>query len=293
MKRPPLRSLTAFESAARHGSLSGAAKELGISTSAVSHQIKSLESFFGTKLFVRLSRGVKLTMEGATFYTSVHEAYQRIDDGTHQMLRRPRRQVLTVRCGVSFGLRWLAPRLPLFFAEHPEIDLQIVTPILDSPAQPIDIEIKYGPPSRSGMHVEPLPDENVVPMCSPALLKSGEALQTPTDLAKFRLIESVVTEVPWSYWMSFHHVPISEFSRVSFDNILLALQAAVSGIGVALEGDFLASEDLASGRLVVPPALRAMKIRKSLRTFVVPEKHARAEKNLLFRDWLFRNLHQR
>lgn len=290
MKRPPLGSLAAFESAARHGSFSEAAKELGISTSAVSHQIKSLEAFFDTKLFVRMSRGVKLTLDGATFYTSVHEAYQHIDDGTHRVLRRPRNQVLTVRCGVSFGLRWLAPRLPLFFAEHPEIDLRIVTPIADSPALPIDVEIRYGPVGQSGMHVEPLPEENVVPMCSPALLKSGEALQTPTDLAKFRLIEAVVTEVPWSYWLSLHHVPISEFSRVGFDNILVALQAAVSGIGVALEGDFLASEDLASGRLVVPEALRAMKVRKSLRSLVVPAAQADATKTLLFRDWLFRHL---
>ncbi|MDA0675664.1 MAG: LysR family transcriptional regulator [Proteobacteria bacterium] len=290
MKRPPLRSLSAFEAAARQGSFSEAAKELGISTSAVSHQIKSLESFFGTNLFIRLSRGVKLTKEGGTFYTSVHEAYQRIDDGTQHMLLRTRNQVLTVRCGVSFGLRWLTPRLPLFFSEHPDFDLQIVTPIVDSPTPPIDLEIHYGPVSQTNVHVEPLPEENVVPLCSPALLKSGEALQTPIDLARFRLIESVVTEVPWSHWLSVHRVPISGFSRVGFDNILLALQAAVSGIGIALEGDFLASEDLASGRLVVPPALRALKIRKSLRSLVIPGRQAPAEKALLFRDWLFRNL---
>jgi LysR family transcriptional regulator, glycine cleavage system transcriptional activator len=290
MKRPPLRALSAFEAAARQGSFSEAAKELGISTSAVSHQIKSLESFFGTNLFIRLSRGVKLTKEGATFYTCVHEAYQRIDDGTHNMLRRPRSEVLTVRCGVSFGLRWLTPRLPLFFSEHPDFDLQIVTPIVDSPSLPIDIEIQYGPVSRTDAHIESLPEENVVPLCSPALLKSGESLQTPTDLARFRLIESVVTEVPWSHWLSYHRVPISDFSRVGFDNILLALQAAVSGIGIALEGDFLASEDLASGRLVVPPALRALKIRKSLRSLIIPGRQAPAEKAILFRDWLFRNL---
>ena len=293
MKRPPLRALATFESAARHGNFSDAAKELGISTSAISHQIKSLERFLGTDLFIRQSRGVKLTVEGAMFFASVHEAYQRIDDGTHRILRHRKSETLTVRCGVSFGLRWLAPRLPLFLAEHPEIDLRIVTPIVDTPAFPIDIEIKYGPVSDTGMHVEPLPEEDVVPMCSPALLKSGAALQVPADLAKFRLIESVVTEIPWPHWLSFHQVPISEFSRVSFDNILLALQAAVSGIGIALEGDFLASEDLASGRLVIPPALGAMRIRKSLRSLAVARKNAHSAKYLLFRNWLFRNLDQR
>ena len=291
-KRPPLRALAAFETAARLGNFSDAARELGISKSAVSQQVKLLESFLGTGLFIRLSRGVELTTEGAMFYGSVHEAYQRIDDGTHRLLRHRKGESLTVRCGVSFGLRWLAPRLPLFLAEHPNIDLRIVTPIVDSPAVPVDLQIKYGPVTGPGMHVEPLPAEDVVPMCSPGLLKGGDSLKAPADLAKFRLIESVVTEIPWPHWLAHHQVPISEFSRVSFDNILLALQAAVSGIGIALEGDFLASEDLASGRLVIPPALRSMRMRKSLRSLVVPEKHARAPKYLLFREWLFRNLPQ-
>ena len=293
MKRPPLRALAAFETAARLGNFSDAAKELGISKSAVSHQVKSLESFLGTGLFIRLSRGVKLTTEGAIFYASVHEAYQRIDDGTHRILRHRKSEILTVRCGVSFGLRWLAPRLPLFLAEHPKIDLRIVTPTVNSPTVPLDIEIKYGPVIQHGMHLQPLPEEDVVPMCSPALLKSGDSLQSPADLSKFRLIESVLTEISWSHWLSSYQVPISEFSRVSFDNIVLALQAAVSGVGIALEGDFLASEDLASGRLVIPPALRTMRIRKSLRSLVVPEKSAHSPKYVLFRDWLFRNLQQR
>lgn len=292
MKRPPLRALAAFETAARLGNFSDAAQELGISKSAVSHQVKSLENFLGTALFVRQSRGVKLTTEGAMFYGSVHEAYQRIDDGTQRVLRHRKGESLTVRCGVSFGLRWLAPRLPLFLAEHPNIDLRIVTPTIDSPAAAVDVEIKYGRVARAGMHVEPLPAEDVMPMCSPALLKGGDSLRVPEDLAKFRLIESVLTEVPWPDWLAHHQVPISEFSRVSFDNILLALQAAVSGIGIALEGDFLASEDLASGRLVIPPALRSMRIRRSLRSLVVAERHVRTPKCLLFREWLFRNLPQ-
>lgn len=290
MKRPPLRALAAFETAARLGNFSDAARELDISTSAISHQIRSLEEFLGTRLFNRLSRGVRLTADGAVFYTSVHEAYRRIDDGTHRILRSRSSEILTVRCGVSFGLRWLAPRLPLFLAEYPKIDLRIVTPIVDSAHLPADIVIKYVPTKQSGYHVEPLPEEDVVPMCSPALLKDGAALLVPADIAKFRLIESVVTEVSWLQWFAIHQVPITEFTRVSFDNIVLALQSAISGIGIALEGDLLASEDLASGRLIVPPALRAMRVRRSLRALVVPERQATSPKYRLFRDWLFRNL---
>ena len=83
-RRPPLRALAVFEAAARNGSFLAAAKELHITTSGVSHHIKALEGFLGTRLFDRLNRGVRLTLEGAAFYESIHEAYERIDEGTHR-----------------------------------------------------------------------------------------------------------------------------------------------------------------------------------------------------------------
>ena len=287
-KHPPLRSLAAFEAAARNGSFWRAAAELNITKSGISHHIKALEDFLETKLFVRLNRGVRLTVEGVTYYDSIHEAYRHINDGTRRLIGGPQRETLTVQCGVSFGYRWLIPRLPLFLSEHPGIDLRIVTPTakLEDRSDAVDIEIRYGPASEPGMYVESLLEENIVPMCSPVILK-GRDLREPDDLSKFRLIESELSEYSWSSWLSANRIGISEFSRLRFDNIMLALQAATSGLGIALEGDFLASEELAAGRLVVPAGLRGMVARKSLRNFIVPETQAKAEKVLVFRDWLF------
>ena len=124
-------------------------------------------------------------------------------------------------------------------------------------------------------------------MCSPALLK-GSGLREPSDLGKFRLIESEASDFSWSSWLTTNRVGINDFSRLRFDNVILALQAAVSGLGVALEGDLLANEELAAGRLVIPPALRGLVVRKSLRSFVVSETQAKIEKVVLFRDWLLR-----
>jgi len=288
-KLPPLRSLSVFESAARNGSFGRAADELNITKSAVSHHMKNLELFLKTPLFLRLNKGVRLTVEGATYYESIHEAYQHINHGTQRFLGSPKRELLTLRCGVSFGYRWLTPRLPLFLSENPGIDLRIVTPTdkFDARAEPVDVEIKYGVGNQPGMHVEPLLEENLLPMCSPALLK-GNSLREPSDLGKFRLIESELNEYSWSSWLTANHVGITEFSRLRFDNIILALQAAVSGLGVVLEGDFLATEELAAGRLVVPPALRGLVARKSLRNFIVSETQAKSERVMLFREWLFR-----
>ena len=290
MKRPPLRALAAFEAAARLGNFSDAARDLEITTSAVSQQIKILETFLGTRLFDRLSRGVRPTESGAAFHAAVHEAYRRIDDGTLRILGPRESETLTVRCGLSFGLRWLAPRLPLFLAEHPDVDLRIVTPIFGSAEREPDIEIVYGQVGCEGRRCEHLPAEDIVPMCSPQLLRDGPSLQGPADLAKFRLIDPLVTDLTWERWFALHGVMVVPHRRVSFDSVLMALQAAASGMGIALEGDFLASEDLASGRLVVPPALVEMRVRRSLRTLVMREDKWQEAKCRQFRDWLFRNL---
>jgi LysR family glycine cleavage system transcriptional activator len=288
-KHPPLRALAVFEAVARNGSFWRAADELNITKSGISYHIKSLEDFLGTKLFIRLNRGVRLTVEGGTYYESIHEAYSHIDDGTRRLLGSPQRETLTVQCGVSLGYLWLTPRLPLFLSENPGIDLRIVTPTakLDDRNDAVDIEIRYGPASEPGMHVEALFEENIVPMCSPAILQ-GSSLRDPGGLSKFRLIDSKLSEYSWSSWLSANRIGISDFSRLQFDHVLLALQAAVSGLGIALEGDILASEELAAGRLVIPPALRGLVARKSLRNFVVPETQANTEKVQIFRDWLFR-----
>lgn len=291
-KIPPLRALAVFETAARCGSFWQAARELGITTSAVSHQIRMLERFLDRKMFVRMNRGVRLTIEGAAYFETIHDAYQLIGDGTRKLLDQPAEESLTVRCGVSFGLRWLTPRIPLFLSEYPDIDLQVLTPTgsWDARKPPADIEIRYGLAELPGMLVEPLFEENIIPLCSPALLKGRRSLRDPKDLAGFRLIDSEINVIDWAHFLASHNITLSAYSRLKFDNVLLALQAAVSGLGIALEGDFLAGEELATGRLIVPPALRQLKARKSLRSLVVSEANSHSERVVIFRDWLFRML---
>jgi LysR family glycine cleavage system transcriptional activator len=292
MQRPPLRTLSFFEAAARCGSFRIAAQELHITTSAVSHQIRKLETFVGKPLFVRHGRGVKLTIEGAAYFEAIRAAYERIDEGTNKVCHNSSRETLTIRCGVSFGLRWLLPRIQLFISQYPDIDLQIYTPTAfhDASIPPIDVEIRYGPVIETGLCVEPLLEETILPLCSPALIKNRNILREPKDLSAFRLIDSEVSVVNWAQFISANRIPISNYSTLKFDSILLGLQAAVSGLGIALEGDFLAGEDLAAGRVIVPPALRQLAIRRSLRSFVVQEPNSGVDKIMVFRDWLFKML---
>lgn len=294
MARPPLRTLSFFEAAARCGSFRIAARELHITTSAVSHQIRKLETFVGKPLFIRHSRGVRLTVEGAAYFEAIRAAYERIDEGTNKIRLVGARETLTIRCGVSFGLRWLLPRIQLFISEYPDIDLQIFTPTVSHEAHklPVDAEIRYGPVSQSGFYIEPLPEETIYPVCSPALIKDRHILRDPKDLLAFRLIDSEISVINWAQFLSLNGIQLQNYSTLKFDNILFGLQAAVSGLGIALEGDFLAGEDLSAGRVIVPPALRPMAVRRSLRNFVVQDASSRIDKIILFRDWLFKMLVQ-
>jgi len=293
MRRPPLRALAVFEAAARHMSFQFAAKEMNLTPSAVSHHIKSLELHLGHPLFLRMNRALRLTSAGAKYQTFVREALDKIDLGTTNFLReQPIGERLFVRAGSSFTQKWLLPRLPMFLADNPHIDLLIDTrgPGGFFETEDVDIEIRYGHSDVAGLRIEPLQAERIQPLCSPALLRGSGRLRDPRDLARHTLIESVGSQVTWSKWFAeFKDIHINP-PGLRFDRSSLALQAAVYGLGVALEGDFLASEELASGRLVYPMSPRRGAIRTPLRFLMIPETKFKRAGVQAFRQWLLREM---
>ncbi len=292
MRRPPLRALVVFEVAARHMSFRLAAHELSLTPSAVSHQIKALEKHLGRELFVRMNRALGLTPAGRSYYLFVREALQKISEGARAMQASPASETLTIRSGASFAQRWLLPRLPLFIAEHPRIDLVLETrpPPGGVAAASPDVEIRYGRPNAVDIHVEPLREETILPLCSPALMRGPNPLREVADLANHTLIESKLSLVTWSMWLDARKAGITNVRQLLFDSTGLALQAAVYGLGVTLEGDFLASEELASGRLVTPFFLRDMAMRAPLRFLVIARSKRKLHTVRAFRDWLMREM---
>lgn len=266
-----------------------AARELSLTPSAVSHQIKTLEEHLGRPMFVRMNRALSLTPAGQGYYHFVREALQKINDASRVMEESPQNETLTIRSGISFAERWLLPRLPLFLAEHPRIDLVIDTRS-EFGAPGADLEIRYGPTKASGVHVEPLREETIQPLCSPALLRGPNALSDIRDLANHTLIESKRSIVTWAIWLSAQKATMGNKRQLLFDSTILALQAAVYGLGVALEGDFLANEELASGRLVTPFHLRDMGVKTPLRFLVIPNAKRKLKTVRSFREWLIREI---
>lgn len=291
-RRPPLRALVVFEVAARHMSFQLAARELNLTPSAVSHQIKALEAHLSRTLFVRSNRSLALTPAGRDYYIFVRDALQKIADGSRALQESPPNEVLTVRCGGSFADRWLLPRLPLFLSENPRIDLAIDTQRTLEPVRTsdIDVEIRYGRPTGSGLEVEPLRKESILPLCSPMLIRGTSPLRDIADLSNHTLIESKFSQVTWSMWLSARKASIPNLRHLLFDRTNLALQAAVYGLGVALEGDFLAKEELATGRLVTPFLLRDTAMRITLRYLVIPSSKRKSHTIRSFRDWIMREM---
>ena len=261
---PPLNALRAFEAAGRHLSFSRAADELHVTPAAVSHQIKALEAFLGVKLFRRRHRALLLTDAGQACLPGLREGFDRLAEAVEAARLDSTGRALTVSVAPSFGAKWLVPRLDHFTTAHPGIDVRIdaSTRLADPLREDIDLCIRYGPGNYPGLHVECLLAEEVVPVCSPALLEGPEALQAPADLCRHTLLHvdrpvGDDSHPDWPMWLAAAGVDNCDASRGSrFTMASMAVEAAIAGQGVALAGSVLVADDIAAGRLLRPFELR-------------------------------------
>jgi LysR family transcriptional regulator, glycine cleavage system transcriptional activator len=283
---PPLNALKAFEAAARHESFTRAAQELCVTQGAVSHQVKALEAELGLKLFNRERQRLVITEAGRGYLAIVRDAFDRIADGTERLLQRQRGGALTVSVSPNFAAKWLVHRLGRFADIHPEIDLRVsATPThIDFAREDIDIAIRHGDGTSSGLHLTRLCVEELFPVCSPKLLAGRNGLRKPDDLGRFTLLH-VNDRQGWSQWLSFAGVTGVDAARGPILNqISMAIDAAVDGQGLALARSALAAWDLLGGRLVRPFEL-AMPAPYGY-WIVCPQATAKLPKIVAFSEWL-------
>lgn len=291
---PPLKSLQAFEAAARLSSFIRAAEEIHITPSAVSHRIRELERELGLQLFHRIHRSVVLTDAGRAFAQEVGEAFGRIEAATLNASRGGKSDLLTVHVVPSLAAQWLMPRMARFSAAYPDIDLRLnaSTDVVDLSDGAVDYDIRYGAVlEQAGMVVEKLPMETIVVLCSPKLLEGRAALRKPKDLAHHMLIHSEVNLYRWRDWQRDHPgVELNLERGPRFDRTFMAISAAIDGLGVCLESLMLAQRELDSGRLVLPFGTDGPRIHCHSLTYL--SSRARLPKMRLFREWLFDALAQ-
>jgi LysR family glycine cleavage system transcriptional activator len=286
---PSLNGLRAFEAAARHLSFTVAASELNVTQTAISHQIRRLEEELGLRLFIRQNRALALTPEARDYLPGVRAAFNDLRLATDRLLRKDDGHVLTVSTLASLAAKWLLPRLSIFQESHPGIDVRITTStsLVDFRAGDVDAAIRYGRGNWAGVRSDWLMADEMFPVCSPALLEGDKPLRCPEDLAHHTLLHSSGGyDDDWRLWLTAAGLPanISKQPGLSFDLILLTVQAAIDGSGVAMGRTSYVEADIAKGRLVVPFKI-ALPVDAGF-YLVSPEAKADPPKLAAFRQWL-------
>ena len=262
-KLPPLASLRAFEAAARHLSFERAAAELGVTPTAISHQIRLLEEFCGQALFRRRPRPLALTGAGERLFPVLRNGLDAFAVAIALVMRDAERGPLRVTTPSAFASQWLVPRLPQWREAHPDIPLEIIgtNAVLDLRAGEADVTIRYARNMPTGFAAEELFRDTYVPVCSPALLASSGPITRAADLLRCPLIHfdwlRADPDTPnWRRWLATARsvdpdIPeVAEVWGLSFREELHAIEAVVAGQGVAICSDVVVGRELDSGVLV-------------------------------------------
>ncbi|MDH4568852.1 LysR family transcriptional regulator [Pseudomonas sp. BN414] len=250
---PPLSTLKVFESAARLRSFKGAAEELSLTQSAISHQIASLERYLGTPLFRRLPGRVELSEKGELYFPVIQDALDRVALTTDLIRERETLSSLTVQVYVTVAVRWLIPRLQAFKEASPDIAVSLDASLLDWDFNPAraDVAIIYTrTPDRPNVTYTLLRRERLVAVCSKEIAK---AITSPEELRHFPFLAITGCGEDSSIWTESIGLPgLVQKSAPHFDSYLLAIEAAINGQGVAVVPEFLVEADLRDGRLAIP-----------------------------------------
>lgn len=291
VRLPVMRSLQAFEAVARCGSVAAAAEELGVSPGAISQQLRKIEQALGVCLVQRSGKGVELTTWGRLYHDGIAPAFVQLREAQARLRTACTRPGLVLSCLPSVASRWMGPRLFEWQAKHPQAKVRLVGAEAEPPlvAGEVDFRITYGRAVLQHLHHAPLFVDQVVPACAPSLLPARGPL-TPQRLLKLPLIsidwDAAHGSAPrWADWcdsLGLGERPTQE--ALGFSLSSAAIDAAVNGRGIVLAQRSLITEDLASGRLVVPvahalPLAQGYHLAWDRSTLERPQ-------GLAFRDWI-------
>lgn len=273
---PPLAWFRAFESAARRLSFTAAAEEIGMTQSAVSQHVKSLETSLGVALFIRRPRGLSLTDDGRKLLPQVSSALETLTVAARNFDTVPSKNVLTVAASVSIAQWLISPRLNEFTNKNPEINIRFLSTIWPDDFHTVraDVEIPFGSQKQFGRNATRLEPSGLVALKSPKF--SG-------NIESSTLIESVGTSDGWKLWAE--SVGGNPMPKIFVDSYGAAMNLAINGNGIALVRNILAQDAIRSGKLIMAD--------KTLLTCNEGYYLRYNDKNLLakqFHDWLINSL---
>ncbi|WP_274628205.1 transcriptional regulator GcvA [Arvimicrobium flavum] len=287
---PPLNALRAFEAAGRHVSFTKAAEELFVTPGAISRQIKLLEDVLGLELFERTSRDLRIPDETREYAIALGDAFEQINRATKRLLTAHRARSMRIHCPMTFTLRWLMPRLPLFHRLYPTREIQLTTTLLPIPANllylgDVDVVIQMGKGDWPDLVAHRLAGSALIPVCSPAYVAAMGGKMTVEMLAEATLLRSMARPDDWRDWLdAAGGQSIDDQRGLHFESSSLAYQAAIEGIGIAIGQVSLIAEDLVAGRLVTPIDFVHDNGNAYYLTYA---KHSESDPRLVeFREWI-------
>jgi LysR family glycine cleavage system transcriptional activator len=289
---PPLKSLQAFESTARHLSFTQAAQELNVTPGAISQQIRLLEEFLEIKLFNRLNRAIVLTEVGRLMLPMISKGFENFLEAVSLVEQHSGGGPLTISSAPSFVSKWLIPRLARFKSLHPEIDVRIDTSdrLVDFTREDIDVGIRFGNGVYPELDTVFLFSFHLIPVCSPDLLGAGKELKVVADLKNFTLLHSNYDYLDpgwpdWAMWLKVVCADdVDSTHGIFFNQSDQLFQAALEGQGVALLANVMADPEIAAGRLVQPFSAH-LPVKLNYHLVTSPYKAGLA-KVIAFRQWI-------
>jgi LysR family glycine cleavage system transcriptional activator len=284
---PPFAALRSFEAAARHNNFKLAAEDVCLSASAVSHQVRSLEEYLGIQLFHREKGKPILTSTGAVYLESIKEVFDILESATNSVTKRSKRSSLTLNLLHSLASCWLLSLLPKLKTKHPELDIKLLsaTGPVEFSSDDIDAAIRYGDGNWLGLQSNFLMEDELLLVCSPEIAKSLPSIKQIEALSQQTLIHCSLAADEWKNWLlAAGSDSFTSSHWLDLDSRGLVLEAASSGLGIAIGRMPYVAEYLKSGRLVEPYPIR-VKTGKGY-YLVYPEHHANFDNVVKLREWL-------
>lgn len=247
----PLTALRAFESAARLGGFKAAAAELAVTPAAISHQVKSLETWLALQLFARSTQGVRLSEDGARLYRQVHAALQDIQQGLAEFRCEADPAQLNLTTTAAFASLWLIPRLGTFHRRYPHIQVRVQTAnqVLDLHRDgALHLALRASFADDPTLYTVPLFDEHFSVYAPPGWRLPA---QGPVELIDAPWVAATQRPIDWEHWCheAGHESWLTRAVRRVYDDEQYALQAAVAGHGLVLASNVLAADSLDRGLL--------------------------------------------
>jgi LysR family glycine cleavage system transcriptional activator len=289
---PPIMMLRAFERVASRLSFRLAAQDLSLTPSAVSHQMRGLEHYFGVRLFARTGRAVRLTPTGEQYLGSVRSALAILERASRALsLDGPKGREIRVSALPFFASTVMLPRLDRFVSKFPYVTVRIeATPqYADFEGTAVDIAVRMGRERSAGLHCDRLLDVTAVPVCAPNLSSREPRLESPSDLTHHTLLQISMQPNAWQSWLQDAGLPrLEPAGEIWFDNVSLALEAAERGLGVALAMDPLIRARPGFGLTLVTPLPTSASTTRTYYAVCRPEQKDERVVSA-FRRWLIQS----